>query len=95
MTEQETTICPFTKGPHDFGVIQSNGARSCRGCGVWDPPLPPPTEGFLEELRERARRAGWNYDYVVIDEFMRGLYKEAGVPEPVLDPYEFDKGSPR
>ncbi len=50
----------------------------------------PPTLGFLEELRERARRYGWLGDYVEIASFVRDLYKEAGieVTDGELAPYE-------
>jgi hypothetical protein len=51
------------------------------------PPLPPPTAAFLDELRERARRYGWDGDYVEIDFFLRSLYSEAGLPVPDLNPY--------
>ncbi len=42
----------------------------------------PPSLNFLEELRERARRYGWSGDYTEIEEFVKVLYKEAGITLP-------------
>jgi hypothetical protein len=47
----------------------------------------PPSPAFLEELRERARRAGWDYDYVEVRAFVEALYREAGLDVPDLEPY--------
>jgi len=52
--------------------------------------LAPPSLEFLEELRERARRSGWCRDYTEIADFLRELYKSAGISVPDLEPYESD-----
>jgi hypothetical protein len=50
--------------------------------------MTPPTAAFLDELRERARRYGWDGDYIPIRDFMVSLYRDAGVREPPnLEPY--------
>lgn len=51
--------------------------------------LPPPSRAFLDELRERARRLGWTFDYVEIRQFVLALHIEAGVElsDADLEPY--------
>lgn len=54
-----------------------------------------PTLEFLEELRERARRFGWNCDYTEVVSFVKSLYIEAGVPitDEMLEPYPDEEAS--
>ena len=53
------------------------------------PLLPPPSQAFLEELRERVRRRGWaRGDLTDILRFVRDLYEEAGLPPGKLEAYE-------
>jgi hypothetical protein len=57
------------------------------------PPLEPPSLGFLEELRERARRYGWNGDYEEVADFVEYLYDEAGfhIQQYELEPYDYEE----
>jgi len=41
----------------------------------------PPSQHFAQELRERGRRYGWTGDYVEIEEFIREIWREAGLSE--------------
>ena len=43
---------------------------------------------FLEELRERARRYGWDGDYTELISFCNELYRQAGHPLPDMTPYK-------
>jgi hypothetical protein len=54
--------------------------------------LGPPTVTFLEEVRERARKYGWSFDYCEIGDFVERMYKDAGVPisQEELEPYPFE-----
>ena len=53
------------------------------------PTIAPPTTAFLEELRTRARIYGWTGDYGEITDFLRALYRDAGIEEiPNCEPYE-------
>ena len=38
-----------------------------------------PSAAFLEELLERARRYGWNGDYIEVARFVEDLHREAGI----------------
>ena len=52
-----------------------------------------PTIEFLEELRERARRSGWTNDYVEVAEFVKEMYRQAGlgIDQHDLEPYPVDQ----
>lgn len=41
-----------------------------------------PSRQFLEELRERARRYGWDGDWVEVSRFVEDLHREAGIALP-------------
>lgn len=47
-----------------------------------------PSEEFLAELVERARRLGWSRDYTEIGMFVEDLYKQAGIDFQMPDVYE-------
>lgn len=49
----------------------------------------PPTPAFLDELIDRARRFGWDGDYVEIQQFVRSVCLEGGrtVTDEELEPY--------
>ncbi len=49
----------------------------------WNPAYAEvPAEAWLEELRERIRRTGWLFDYIELQKFLKGEYREAGLPVP-------------
>jgi len=51
------------------------------------PPERRPTVEFLDQLVFYARWWGWNGDYVEVVSFVRGLYREAGLEPPDLEPF--------
>ena len=51
--------------------------------------LSPPTSEFLAELTERARRYGWEGDYIEIYDFLKSLYADAGIELTYPCPSQF------
>lgn len=47
-----------------------------------------PSEEFLAELVERARRLGWSRDYTEITFFVEDLYSQINVDFKMPQPYE-------
>lgn len=47
-----------------------------------------PSEEFLAELVERARRLGWSRDYTEITYFVEDLYRQLNIDFKMPAPYE-------